>query len=307
VVTVPRGPVALVLPGAYRRACLKGRSGSMFERFSDRARRVTALAREEARTLNHSYVGTEHILLGLLRESEGTAAKAMRALDVSLEAARLQVEEITGRPEHGPPEDNPPTSLAQKILEVPLEALESLGINMDAVRQQVEEFIGPGGKAPPGHIPFTRGAKKTLELSLREALRLGDSCIGTGHMLLGLIREGRDDTGNVAVQVLVRLGADPDLVRQQVIRLLHDGEGEKGTDAEAAAPGTAEPGTAAPGTAAPGTAEPGTAAPGTAAPGAAAPQHWRAEVLSALDSIAERLDAIERHLGMTGPPADGNS
>jgi ATP-dependent Clp protease ATP-binding subunit ClpC len=283
VVTVPRGPVALVLPGAYRRACLKGRSGSMFERFSDR---------EEARTLNHSYVGTEHILLGLLRESEGTAAKAMRALDVSLEAARLQVEEITGRPEHGPPEDNAPTSLAQKILEVPLEALESLGINMDAVRQQVEEFIGPGGKAPPGHIPFTRGAKKTLELSLREALRLGDSCIGTGHMLLGLIREGRDDTGNVAVQVLVRLGADPDLVRQQVIRLLHDGEGEKGTDAEAAAPGTAEP---------------GTAAPGTAAPGAAAPQHWRAEVLSALDSIAERLDAIERHLGMTGPPADGNS
>jgi ATP-dependent Clp protease ATP-binding subunit ClpC len=153
----------------------------MFERFTDRARRVVVLAQEEARMLNHNYIGTEHILLGLIHEGEGVAAKA----------------------------------------------LESLGISLEGVRDQVEEIIGQGQTAPAGHIPFTPRAKKVLELSLREALQLGHNYIGTEHILLGLIREGE----GVAAQVLQKLGADLNRVRQQVIQLLSgyaSGEGGAG-------------------------------------------------------------------------------
>jgi len=156
----------------------------MFERFTDRARRVVVLAQEEARMLNHNYIGTEHILLGLIHEGEGVAAKA----------------------------------------------LESLGISLEAVRQQVEEIIGQGQQAPSGHIPFTPRAKKVLELSLREALQLGHNYIGTEHILLGLIREG----DGVAAQVLVKLGADLNRVRQQVIQLLHGYQGKEPTSGAAA-------------------------------------------------------------------------
>ncbi|ACQ81646.1 ATPase AAA-2 domain protein [Beutenbergia cavernae DSM 12333] len=149
----------------------------MFERFTDRARRVVVLAQEEARLLNHNYIGTEHILLGLIHEGEGVAAKA----------------------------------------------LESLGISLDIVRQQVIEIIGEGQQAPTGHIPFTPRAKKVLELSLREALQLGHNYIGTEHILLGLIREGE----GVAAQVLGKLGADLNRVRQQVLQLVQGYQGKE--------------------------------------------------------------------------------
>jgi ATP-dependent Clp protease ATP-binding subunit ClpC len=106
---------------------------------------------------------------------------------------------------------------------VAAKALESLGINLDAVRDQVQEIIGQGQQAPSGHIPFTPRAKKVLELSLREALQLGHSYIGTEHLLLGLIREGE----GVAAQVLTRLGADTNRVRQQVIQLLSGFQGKE--------------------------------------------------------------------------------
>ena len=156
---------------------LDERGQPMFERFTDRARRVVVLAQEEARMLNHNYIGTEHILLGLIHEGEGVAAKG----------------------------------------------LESLGISLEAVRAQVEEIIGQGQQAPSGHIPFTPRAKKVLELSLREALQLGHNYIGTEHILLGLIREGE----GVAAQVLVKLGADLNRVRQQVIQLLSGYQGKE--------------------------------------------------------------------------------
>ncbi len=159
----------------------------MFERFTDRARRVVVLAQEEARMLSHNYIGTEHILLGLIHEGEGVAAKA----------------------------------------------LESLGISLEAVRAQVEEIIGQGPQAPSGHIPFTPRAKKVLELSLREALQLGHSYIGTEHILLGLIREGE----GVAAQVLVKLGADLNRVRQQVIQLLSGYQGKETATSGAPAEG----------------------------------------------------------------------
>jgi ATP-dependent Clp protease ATP-binding subunit ClpC len=160
---------------------------SMFERFTDRARRVVVLAQEEARMLSHNYIGTEHILLGLIHEGEGVAAKALESLDISLEA----------------------------------------------VRAQVEEIIGQGQQAPSGHIPFTPRAKKVLELSLREALQLGHSYIGTEHILLGLIREGE----GVAAQVLQKLGADLNRVRQQVIQLLSGFQGKEQAGTQAATSG----------------------------------------------------------------------
>ncbi|MGI8695800.1 MAG: ATP-dependent Clp protease ATP-binding subunit, partial [Mycobacteriales bacterium] len=101
------------------------------------------------------------------------------------------------------------------------------------VRQQVEEIIGQGQQAPTGHIPFTPRAKKVLELSLREALQLGHNYIGTEHILLGLIREGE----GVAAQVLVKLGADLNRVRQQVIQLLSGYQGKEPAGAGASGEG----------------------------------------------------------------------
>ena len=193
----------------------------MFERFTERARRVVVLAQEEARMLNHNYIGTEHVLLGLIHEGEGVAARA----------------------------------------------LESLGVSLDAVRQQVEEIIGQGQETPSGHIPFTPRAKKVLELSLREALQLGHEYIGTEHILLGLIREG----DGVAAQVLVKLGADLNRVRQQVIQLLHGYQGQ-----EPASAGTSQ--------------------------GSLVGKRARAglsdEALARLDSLDRRLAAIERWVGL---------
>jgi ATP-dependent Clp protease ATP-binding subunit ClpC len=198
----------------------------MFERFTDRARRVVVLAQEEARMLSHNYIGTEHILLGLAREGEGVAARA----------------------------------------------LESLGIGLAAVRRQVEEIIGRGQHLPSGHIPFTPRAKKVLELSLSEARRLGHNYISTEHMLLGLIREGE----GVGAQVLVRLGADLNQLRSQVIRQVADREPE----ATGRISVVGEP-------------EADVLLPRTAA-----------DVQSALTKIMQRLEAIERHLGLTAPPAE---
>ena len=152
----------VLLGGARRR--------TMFERFTDRARRVVVRAQEDARVLNHDLVGTEHILLGLIHEGGGVGTRT----------------------------------------------LESLGISLDVVRQEVEEIIGRGQHERPGSIPFTPRAKKVLDLTLAEAAQLGHDYVGTEHILLGLIREGN----GVAAQVLVKHGADPNRVRQQVIWLI---------------------------------------------------------------------------------------
>ena len=183
------------------------------------------LAQDEAGRLQHNYIGTEHLLLGLLSESEGLAARALGTFGISLEAAR----------------------------------------------QQVEDIIGRGKQPQSGHIPFTPRAKKVLELSLREALQLGHDYIGPEHILLGVIREG----DGVAPQVLVRLGADLNMVRDQVIRL-------------AGSPALEETGRA----------------------GRRFPRELRyrgagfGDLLHRLDEISARLEAIERRLGITPPPAE---
>ena len=166
--------------------------------------------------LNHNYIGTEHLLLGLIHEGQGVAARA----------------------------------------------LESLGVSLDAVRAQVEEIIGQGQQAPSGHIPFTPRAKTVLELSLRESRQLGHDYIGTEHILLGLLREGE----GVAAQVLARLGADLNRVRQQVIEVLH---GRRGEEPAGPAAGGREPG-------------------------------LPPAIASRLDAIGSRLSAVEQRAG-TGP------
>ncbi len=142
----------------------------MFERFTERARQVVVLAQEEARSLKHNYIGTEHLLLGLLREEEGVAARVLDGLEVSVEE----------------------------------------------VRAAVVRIVGSGEESPQGQIPFTPRAKKVLELALREALSLGHNYIGTEHILLGLVRE---DEG-VAARILLDLDAEPEKIRNEVMRAL---------------------------------------------------------------------------------------
>ena len=101
----------------------------MFERFTDRARRVVVLAQEEARLLNHNNFGTEHILLGLIHEGEGVAAKALESLGISLEAVRNQVEEIIGQGGSSPSGHIPFTPRAKKVLELSLREALQLGHN----------------------------------------------------------------------------------------------------------------------------------------------------------------------------------
>jgi len=206
----------------------------MFERFTERSRRVVVLAQEESRLLGHNYIGTEHLLLGLLAEQEGVAARALESLNVTLEAAR----------------------------------------------EQVLVIIGPGQQHPSGHIPFTPRAKKILELSLREALTTGSEVIDTRHLLLGLIDEG----DGVGAQILQRLGATTQAVREAVTTL---------ADSEPAAEATEAPG------------------PQPRAVSMARQLRIRVdaldEVKDLLAGIDRRLSAIERHLGIDAgqeePPA----
>jgi ATP-dependent Clp protease ATP-binding subunit ClpC len=186
----------------------------MFERFTDRARRVVVLAQEEARMLNHNYIGTEHILLGLIHEGEGVAAKAMESLGISLEAVRQQVEEIIGQGQQAPSGHIPFTPRAKKVLELSLrEALQlghnyigtehillgliregegvaaqvlvKLGADLTRVRQQVIQLLNgyqskePAGTAPEG-TPSTSLVLDQFGRNLTQAAREGklDPVIG---------------------------------------------------------------------------------------------------------------------------------
>ena len=198
----------------------------MFERFTERARQVVVLAQDEARALKHNYIGTEHILLGLLREEEGLAARVLESLDITVEEVRAQVARIVGQGDEVTSGQIPFTPRAKKVLELALRealslghnyigtehillgllreeeglaarVLESLDITVEEVRAQVARIVGQGDEVTTGQIPFTPRAKKVLELALREALSLGHNYIGTEHILLGLVREnegvGYDD------------------------------------------------------------------------------------------------------------------
>jgi ATP-dependent Clp protease ATP-binding subunit ClpA len=213
----------------------------MFGRFTDEARRVLDLALDEARTLNSNRVGTEHILLGLVQERDGTAA----------------------------------------------EALDLMGISLDAVRQQIEQITGQGHEAPaPSHQQYTLRAKRALDMSLREALQLGHHHIGTEHILLGLLREGEGP----AAQVLIELGADLKLVRQQVLGLLDDTDDAQGAGDAESGGGNGQP-------------KAGTPGPGPEGAGhdrATLEGRMLAQILGRIEAMDARLSAVEQQLG-SGP------
>jgi ATP-dependent Clp protease ATP-binding subunit ClpC len=143
----------------------------MQERFTDRVRKVISLARQEAIRLHHDYIGTEHLLLGLLKEGEGVAAIVLGHLGLSLEDLRRAVE--------------------------------------NAVAYHTETLV-------LGEIPLNQEARSALNYAMDEARRLNHNYIGTEHLLLGLLRE----ENGLASQVLLSLGVDVDIVRNETIRLL---------------------------------------------------------------------------------------
>ncbi len=177
----------------------------MFERFTQEARETVVLAQGEARDLHHTCIGTEHLLLALLG---GTADPAARVLhDHGLDRADVRRRIVAALDAGG----------------LDQEALATLGIDLDQVRAATEAAFGPGaldGVGPRArrgrHLPFSGRAKKVLELSLREAVRLKQNRIGTGHILLGLLREG----GGLAARVLAEAGADLDAIRADTLRII---------------------------------------------------------------------------------------
>jgi ATP-dependent Clp protease ATP-binding subunit ClpC len=116
----------------------------MYERFTERARRVVVLAQEEARMLGHDYIGTEHILLGLIREGEGVAANALESLGISLAAVRQQVEEIIGQGRHAPSGHIPFTAPAKEVIELSLREALQLGHNYIGTEHILLGLIGEG-------------------------------------------------------------------------------------------------------------------------------------------------------------------
>jgi ATP-dependent Clp protease ATP-binding subunit ClpA len=167
----------------------------MFERFTDSAREIVVQAQEEARSLGHDYIGTEHLLLGAAA-APGDAARVLA--------------------EHGATPDALRAAVRAEIGESTLngEALASIGIDLDEIRRRVEAAFGEGAlerRRPrrAGHLPFTPRAKKSLELALREAIAGGDKHIGSEHLVLGVLR----DEKALARCVLRRTGADADRVR----------------------------------------------------------------------------------------------
>jgi ATP-dependent Clp protease ATP-binding subunit ClpA len=196
----------------------------VFENFSKPAREVVTRAQLEARSLRHNYVGTEHVLLGLLGQAEDPATRVLEGLGVAREAVREAVREIIGM---GP------------LIEPDQVALEAIGIDLQEVRRRTEEAFGPGAlerthaardryppgtrvrrrprllrrithdcedtpKFAPGRLAFTPRTKTVLELARKETQSLGHDSVLPGHLLLGLVLEGE----GVAAQVLSRLGVD---------------------------------------------------------------------------------------------------
>jgi ATP-dependent Clp protease ATP-binding subunit ClpA len=169
----------------------------MFERFTGDARAVVVGAQQVARDTGSRNTDTRHLLVALLEDS-GPVSRALRE-------ARVDVERIAARAR---------TDLRAGGLDA--DALAGLGIDLDAVRRQAEVVFGPealerAGATRRGHIPFTPDAKKALELALREAIRLKQKTIHSGHLVLGILRA--DSPGR---SLLVQAGVDTDALRKAV-------------------------------------------------------------------------------------------
>ena len=176
----------------------------MFERFTKDARQAVALAQEEAVALRHGWIGTEHILLGVLR-AEGDGARLLAGFGVEAAAVRDDVMRIVGAGEQ----------------DIDRDALATLGIDLEAVRERVERAFGPGALSRRGRcrrggightVPFTPRAKKALELTLREAINLAERDLRAEHLVLGLLREG----DGVAARILTERGVTHAAARERI-------------------------------------------------------------------------------------------
>ncbi len=194
----------------------------MFERFTPAARQVVVRAQDEARAFGHPWLGTEHLLLGVLAEPQAPGVGVLTDLGVTVDTARAALRRLVGLGRGG-------------LGESDADALRTLGIDLDEVRRRVEASFGPGAldhvpRRPPrrrrpwrrgrcepadvtGHLPFMPRAKRALERAQREAIALGDRDIGVEHLLLGLL----DPRSNMAVELLRHLGANPEVIRTRVL------------------------------------------------------------------------------------------
>jgi ATP-dependent Clp protease ATP-binding subunit ClpA len=215
-----------------------------FERFTERAKKVLTLAQEEAERSHHSYIGTEHLLLGLLREGEGLAAKVLNNLGVEIGKVRQTIESVLGRNERIIIQQIIPTSRVKKVIEISFEEARRMGHNYvgtehlllalladpDALaarvlaeakvtRTGVEQQIprssplrSPTDEAPP----FTPRAADCIAKAVAEALQLGHNYVGTEHLLLALFA----DPETLAAKILTESGATYDNLRDRVIERL---------------------------------------------------------------------------------------
>jgi ATP-dependent Clp protease ATP-binding subunit ClpA len=231
-----------------------------FDRFNDRAKRVLALAQDEAIRFNHNYIGTEHVLLGLIREGEGVAARALDSLGVELSALRRAVELSIGRGEAATaPSEITLSPRTKKVIELAIDEarklghshvgtehlllgivregegiasgiLPSLGVSLERVRTAVIAAMGAPGTAVAGAARagarggpvdrFNDHAKRVLALAQDEAIRLRHNYIGTEHLLLGLVREG-DGAG---AQALAESGPKLEEARRAIESIIGLGE-----------------------------------------------------------------------------------
>jgi ATP-dependent Clp protease ATP-binding subunit ClpA len=224
----------------------------MFERFTDRARRVVVLAQEEARLLSHNYIGTEHILLGLIHENDGVAAKVLEGLGISLEAVRAKVEAIIGEGGPGAPAGHIPfTPRAKKVLELSLrEALQlghnyigtehillgliregqgvgaqvlvNLGAELSAVREAVVSQLSgfrvglPGGvRMHPASGQRPRETPAAAKAAVEARRLAGGGAVGSQHYLLGLLRE----EDSMAAKALADLGVSREAIEAKLAEL----------------------------------------------------------------------------------------
>ena len=206
--------------------------------------------------------------------------EARRVLDLALDEARTLNSNRVGT-------EHILLGLVQERDGIAAEALDLMGISLDAVRQQIEQITGQGHEAPaPSHQQYTLRAKRALDMSLREALQLGHHHIGTEHILLGLLREGEGP----AAQVLIELGADLKLVRQQVLLLLDDSGDSAGAAEADSGGGNGQPKAGTPGTGPEGARPDGTTLEG----------RMLAQILGRIEAMDARLSAVEEQLG-SGP------
>ena len=237
----------MVPPSAFERGVSQVNDRDRFDKFTERARKVLSLAQEEAQRFNHNYIGTEHLLLGLVREGEGVAAKVLSNLGVELNKVRSAVEFIIGRGDRLVLGEIGLTPRAKKVIEMAVDearrlnhhsigtehlllglvregegiasgVLESLGVNLERVRTQTIMVLSQGEGTQAGVVaekPTPRRAEalaKVLQLAQEEARLFQHDHVGTEHLLLGLLREG----DGIAAKVLRDLGIELDKLRMAV-------------------------------------------------------------------------------------------